>query len=51
MVVDANGLAVKQGRLEISRDAGDDTPQTLQVHLVGRMKHGRISTQWLAPRP
>jgi Domain of unknown function (DUF1707) len=51
MVVDANGLAVRHGRLEISRDAGDDTPQTLRIRLVGRMKHGRIATRWSAPRP
>ena len=50
MVVDANGLTVKHSRLAISRDAGDNTPETLQVHLVGRMKHGRVDTRWLAPR-
>ena len=50
MVVDANGLAVRHGRLAISRDAGDNTPETLCVRLVGRMRHGRISTRWLAPR-
>jgi Domain of unknown function (DUF1707) len=50
MAVDANGLAVRHGQLEITRDAGDDTPQTLRVRLVGRMKHGRIETRWLTPR-
>ena len=50
MVVDANGLTAKHSRLAISRDAGDNAPETLQVHLVGRMKHGRIDTRWLAPR-
>jgi hypothetical protein len=50
MVVDANGLAVRHSRLAISRDAGDNTPETLDVHLVGRMKHGRIGTRWVAPR-
>jgi hypothetical protein len=50
MVVDANGLSVRHSSLAISRDAGDDTPETLSVHLVGRMKHGRIETRWLAPR-
>ena len=34
----------------ISRDAGDNTPQTLHVRLVGRMRHARIDTRWLAPR-
>ena len=51
MVVDANELAVRHGKLAITRDAGDNTPQTLCVRLVGRMKHGRIGTRWLAPRP
>jgi hypothetical protein len=50
MVVDANGLSVRHTRLAISRDAGDGTPETLSVHLVGRMRHGRIGTRWLAPR-
>jgi Domain of unknown function (DUF1707) len=49
MVVDANGLSVRHSRLAISRDAGDNTPETLAVHLVGRMRHGHIHTQWLAP--
>ena len=51
MVVDANELAVRHGKLAISRDAGDHTPQTLCVRLVGGMRHGRIGTRWLAPRP
>ena len=51
MVVDANELSVRYTDLAISRDAGDDTPETLRVRLAGRMKHGRISTRWLAPRP
>jgi Domain of unknown function (DUF1707) len=50
MVVDANELAVRHTRLEISRDAGDNTPETLCVRLVGRMRHGRITTRWLTPR-
>jgi len=50
MVVDANELAVRHTNLAISRDAGDDTPETLRVRLVGRMRHGRIDTRWLAPR-
>ena len=37
-------------KLAISRDAGDNTPETLCVRLVGRMRHGRIDTRWLAPR-
>jgi hypothetical protein len=50
MVVDANELSVRHTTLAISRDAGDNTPETLYVRLVGRMKHGRIETRWLAPR-
>jgi hypothetical protein len=50
MVVDANELAVRYSKLEITSDAGDDTPQTLNVRLVGTMKHGRIATQWQPPR-
>jgi hypothetical protein len=50
MVVDANELSVRYTKLAISRDAGDNTPETLCVRLVGRMKHGRISTRWQAPR-
>ena len=50
MVVDANGLTVRHSRLAISRDAGDNTPETLHVRLVGRMRHGRIDTRWPAPR-
>lgn len=49
MVVDANELAVKFTALEISREAGDGTPETLSVRLAGRMKHGRIATRWQAP--
>jgi hypothetical protein len=50
MVVDANGLSARHSQLAISTDAGDDTPETLDVRLVGRMRHGRISTRWQAPR-
>jgi hypothetical protein len=51
MIVDANDLAVRHTRLAITRDAGDNTPETLCVRLSGQMRHGRISTRWLAPRP
>jgi hypothetical protein len=50
MMVDANELSVRHTRLAISRDAGDNTPETLSVHLAGRMRHGHISTRWLTPR-
>jgi hypothetical protein len=43
-------LSVRHSALAISRDAGDNTPETLHVHLVGRMRHGRIDTRWQAPR-
>jgi hypothetical protein len=49
MVVDANALSVRHSRLAISRDAGDDAPETLAVHLAGRMKHGGIDTRWVTP--
>jgi hypothetical protein len=49
MVVDANELSVRHGNLAISRDEGDNTPQTLRVRLAGRMKHGRIGARWQAP--
>ena len=49
MVVDANELAVRFTRLAISRDAGDNTPETLRVRLVGRMRHARIDTRWVTP--
>ena len=50
MVVDANELAVRYTKLAISTEAGDHTPQTLCVRLVGRMKYGQLATRWLAPR-
>jgi len=50
MVVDANELSVRHSCLAISRDADENTPETLSIHLVGRMRHGRISARWLAPR-
>jgi len=50
MVVDANGLSARHSQLAISTNAGDDTPETLHVRLVGRMRHARISTRWQAPR-
>ena len=48
MVVDANELSVRHSVLAISRDAGDDTPETLHVRLTGRIRHGRIDTRWPA---
>ncbi|GAA2703194.1 hypothetical protein GCM10010412_101300 [Nonomuraea recticatena] len=50
MVVDANELSVRHSSLGISRDAGDHTPETLHVRLVGRMRHGRLDTRWQEPR-
>jgi hypothetical protein len=41
---------VKHGALAISPDAGDDTPETLHIRLVGKMKHGGISARWVPPR-
>jgi hypothetical protein len=50
MVVDANELSVRHSSLAISREAGDNAPETLHVRLVGRMRHGRLDTRWQAPR-
>lgn len=47
--VDANDLRVKFGGASITRTAGDDTPITLRIRIVGRLKHGGIQTQWLRP--
>ncbi|MFC4122473.1 DUF1707 SHOCT-like domain-containing protein [Nonomuraea zeae] len=49
MVVNANELSVRHSHVAISRDAGDSTPETLLVRLVGRMRHGRLGTRWQAP--
>jgi hypothetical protein len=46
MVVDANELNVRHGRLAVGLYTGDDTPQTLQIHLTGQMRHGQISVRW-----
>ncbi|MDA0634541.1 DUF1707 domain-containing protein [Nonomuraea sp. MCN248] len=50
MVVDANELSVRHSLVAISRDAGDNTPETLHVRLAGRMRHGRLESRWQAPR-
>ncbi|HEY3871379.1 MAG TPA: DUF1707 domain-containing protein [Actinocrinis sp.] len=49
MTVDANGLAARFAGVDIRRDADDDTPQSLHICLVGRIKHGRITARWQAP--
>ena len=51
MVVDANELAVRHGELAINRNAGDNTPETLHVRLVGQMRHGRVRAQWPTTLP
>ncbi|MDN3359784.1 DUF1707 domain-containing protein [Actinomadura sp. DC4] len=50
MVVDANDLSVRHGQMAISKDTGDNTAETLHVHLAGRVRHGRIATRWQVPR-
>ena len=50
MVVDANELSARHSMLAISRDAGDDAPETLHVRLVGQMRHGQVDTRWVTPR-
>ncbi|GAA2631335.1 DUF1707 domain-containing protein [Actinomadura fulvescens] len=51
MVVDTNELSVRHSSLEINRDAGDNTPETLYVRLVGRIRHGRLAARWQPPHP
>ncbi|MEV4258697.1 DUF1707 domain-containing protein [Spirillospora sp. NPDC049652] len=50
MVVDANGLSARHSVLAITRDAGDDAPETLRVRVVGRLRHGHLETRWRSPR-
>jgi hypothetical protein len=50
MVVDANELSVRYTKLSISRDAGDNAPETLRVRLAGRARHAQIDARWLPPR-
>ena len=49
MVVDANELSVRYSKVAISRDAVDNTPETLHIRLTGRARHARIGARWLAP--
>jgi hypothetical protein len=49
MEVDANELAVKYGATTITRSAGDGTPTTLRIRIVGRLKHGGVETRWVTP--
>jgi len=49
MAVDANELSVRYTKLAISREAVDNTPETLHVRLTGRARHARIEARWLAP--
>ncbi|MFA1550617.1 DUF1707 domain-containing protein [Actinomadura chokoriensis] len=49
MTVDANELSVRHSALAINRSAGDDTPETLHVRLVGKLRHGLLTTHWQAP--
>ena len=51
MLIDANELTVRYGKLEIGKDAIDNTPETLRVRLTGRMRYGQISARWLVPSP
>jgi hypothetical protein len=46
MVVDANDLRVRHGKLAITKNAGDTTPEMLHVRRTGRMKHGQVATRW-----
>lgn len=50
MAVDANELSVRYTQVAISRNPADDTPETLHIRLVGRMKYGHLGARWHAPR-
>ncbi|MBS2537288.1 DUF1707 domain-containing protein [Catenulispora sp. NF23] len=49
MVVDANELSVRHGSVAITNGPDDGTPETLRIHLVGRNKHGSVTTVWETP--
>ncbi|MEV5575475.1 DUF1707 domain-containing protein [Spirillospora sp. NPDC052269] len=49
MIVDANGLSARHSTLAITKDANDTTPQTLHVHLAGRLRHANLETRWQPP--
>ncbi|QFG22761.1 DUF1707 domain-containing protein [Actinomadura sp. WMMB 499] len=48
MAVDANGLSVRHGTLDIGDDEG--APKTLHVRLAGRLRHGSLTARWPQPR-
>lgn len=50
MAVDANGLAVRYSHLDLGNDTDEGAPETLSVHLVGSMKHARVTTRRRPPR-
>jgi hypothetical protein len=49
MVLDANELSARHSSLAFTNGAGDGTPETLRVRLVGRMRHARLDTRWRTP--
>jgi hypothetical protein len=50
MTVDANELSARFSGIDISRKTADDTPETLHIRLVGRIKHGAVAARWHDPR-
>lgn len=46
MTVDANELSVRHSTLSITKDPDDDTPRTLHVSLVGKLRHASLDTRW-----
>lgn len=50
IAVDANGLAVRYSHLDLGNDTDEGAPETLSVHLVGSMKHARVTTRRRPPR-
>jgi hypothetical protein len=50
MTVDANGLTARFAGVDIRRETDEDTPATLHIRVVGRIKHGAVKARWEAPR-
>lgn len=50
MTVDANGLTTRFAGVDVRRETDEETPATLHIRLVGRIKHGAVKARWEAPR-
>lgn len=49
MTVDANELSVRHAELAIDQDPDDTAPETLHVRLVGKLRHGLLTTRRQTP--